>query len=119
MGAFQSDILNTITVAGLVVSIATPQSVPQWVQVRANLLVALVPKRNLSARCICKRAVMCETAGCSRLMRNICLQGQGLGLSEELKSAVDKFIVDNKVVLFMKGNRMFPQCGFSNTCVQV
>ena len=52
-------------------------------------------------------------------MHNICLQGQGLGLSEELKSAVDKFVVDNKIVLFMKGNRMFPQCGFSNTCVQV
>ena len=46
-------------------------------------------------------------------------QGQGLGLSPELHTAIDKFIQDNKVVLFMKGNRMFPQCGFSNTCVQV
>lgn len=45
--------------------------------------------------------------------------GQGVGLSPELKSAIDSFIADNKIVLFMKGNRMFPQCGFSNTCVQV
>ena len=45
--------------------------------------------------------------------------GQGLGLSPELHTAIDKFIQDNKIVLFMKGNRMFPQCGFSNTCVQV
>lgn len=44
---------------------------------------------------------------------------QGVGLSEELHAAIDKFIADNKIVLFMKGNRMFPQCGFSNTCVQI
>ena len=42
-----------------------------------------------------------------------------MGLSEELKLAIDKYVSDNKVVLFMKGNRQFPQCGFSNTCVQV
>ncbi len=47
------------------------------------------------------------------------IAGQGMGVSPELKSAIDKFIEDNKIVLFMKGNRMFPQCGFSNTCVQV
>ena len=41
-----------------------------------------------------------------------------MGLSEELKLAIDKYVSDNKVVLFMKGNRQFPQCGFSNTCVQ-
>ncbi|KAL0045331.1 hypothetical protein WJX82_003898 [Trebouxia sp. C0006] len=44
---------------------------------------------------------------------------QGMGVSPELKSAIDKFIADSKIVLFMKGNRMFPQCGFSNTCVQI
>ena len=42
-----------------------------------------------------------------------------MGLQPELKSAIDKFITSNKVVLFMKGNKQFPQCGFSNTCVQV
>ena len=42
----------------------------------------------------------------------------GMGLSEELKLAIDKYVSENKVVLFMKGNRQFPQCGFSNTCVQ-
>ena len=25
----------------------------------------------------------------------------------------------NKVMLFMKGSKMFPQCGFSNTAVQI
>nr|ABU48541.1 glutaredoxin-like protein 4 [Pteris vittata] len=41
------------------------------------------------------------------------------GLSPELKEAVDKFVTSNKVVLFMKGNKLFPQCGFSNTVVQI
>jgi monothiol glutaredoxin len=45
--------------------------------------------------------------------------GPGLGLSEELKLAIEKYVSENKVVLFMKGNRQFPQCGFSNTCVQI
>ncbi|KAK9814789.1 hypothetical protein WJX72_011531 [[Myrmecia] bisecta] len=43
----------------------------------------------------------------------------GIGLSPELKAALEKFIAENKVVLFMKGTRQFPQCGFSNTCVQI
>lgn len=45
--------------------------------------------------------------------------GGPLGLSEELRGAIDKFIAQHKVVLFMKGTKSFPQCGFSNTCVQI
>ncbi|EIE18986.1 glutaredoxin [Coccomyxa subellipsoidea C-169] len=41
------------------------------------------------------------------------------GLSPELKDALEKFINSHKVVLFMKGTKQFPQCGFSNTCVQI
>ena len=37
----------------------------------------------------------------------------------ELKAAADRLIAENKVVLFMKGTKYFPQCGFSNTCVQI
>jgi monothiol glutaredoxin len=40
-------------------------------------------------------------------------------LTPQLKEALDKYLSENKVVLFMKGNKMFPQCGFSNTCVQI
>jgi hypothetical protein len=43
----------------------------------------------------------------------------GSGLSPELKSALEKFIKENKIVLFIKGTKQFPQCGFSNTVVQV
>eukprot|EP00850_Spirogloea_muscicola_P021502 SM000251S08833 [mRNA] locus=s251:138298:139488:- [translate_table: standard] len=55
----------------------------------------------------------------------LCRASAGVGpgspgyLTPELKEALHKFVVDNKVVLFMKGNRQFPQCGFSNTCVQI
>ena len=33
----------------------------------------------------------------------------------ELKKAVDTFIAENKVVLFIKGTKDFPSCGFSQT----
>ena len=33
----------------------------------------------------------------------------------ELKKAIDAFIADHKVVLFIKGTKDFPSCGFSQT----
>ncbi|GBF95025.1 hypothetical protein Rsub_07526 [Raphidocelis subcapitata] len=41
------------------------------------------------------------------------------GMAPELKSAIDELISKNKVVVFMKGTKQFPQCGFSNTVVQI
>mmetsp|Transcript_14362 Transcript_14362/g.37287 ORF Transcript_14362/g.37287 Transcript_14362/m.37287 type:complete len:144 (+) Transcript_14362:40-471(+) len=32
---------------------------------------------------------------------------------------IEKMIADNKIMLFMKGNKLFPQCGFSNTAVMI
>ncbi|KAL3693719.1 hypothetical protein R1sor_007370 [Riccia sorocarpa] len=46
-------------------------------------------------------------------------RAQNAALTPEMKEALDAFIAANKVVLFMKGNKNFPQCGFSNTCVQI
>lgn len=43
----------------------------------------------------------------------------GQGLSPELRSAIDTFISENKIVLFMKGTREMPLCGFSNTVIQI
>ncbi|XVE90708.1 hypothetical protein DITRI_Ditri20bG0098800 [Diplodiscus trichospermus] len=40
-------------------------------------------------------------------------------LTPELKNTLDKVVTSNKVVLFMKGTKDFPQCGFSNTVVQI
>jgi len=40
-------------------------------------------------------------------------------LTPELKETLDTFVASNKVVLFMKGTKDFPQCGFSNNLVQI
>jgi monothiol glutaredoxin len=42
-----------------------------------------------------------------------------MGLSEPLKERIEQLIQSDKVVLFMKGTRRFPQCGFSNSVVQI
>jgi monothiol glutaredoxin len=40
-------------------------------------------------------------------------------MDEQLKSQLDQLIAQNRVTLFMKGTRHFPQCGFSATVVQI
>ncbi|GMH24437.1 hypothetical protein Nepgr_026280 [Nepenthes gracilis] len=40
-------------------------------------------------------------------------------MTPELKTTLDKVVTSQKVVLFMKGTKEFPQCGFSNTVVQI
>ncbi|ONK56050.1 uncharacterized protein A4U43_C10F3620 [Asparagus officinalis] len=40
-------------------------------------------------------------------------------LSPQLKSTLDTVVNSHKVLLFMKGTKDFPQCGFSNTVVQI
>ena len=37
----------------------------------------------------------------------------------KLKEMVDTWVKENDVVLFMKGNKKMPRCGFSNYVVQV
>jgi monothiol glutaredoxin len=32
---------------------------------------------------------------------------------------IDSMIKDNKIMVFMKGNKLMPQCGFSNQVVQI
>lgn len=39
-------------------------------------------------------------------------------LPEELKQKIEDLVSTNKVVLFMKGNREMPQCGFSDAVVK-
>ena len=36
-----------------------------------------------------------------------------------VNDVISKTIKDNNVVIYMKGTPVFPQCGFSATCVQV
>ncbi|WP_101296563.1 glutaredoxin family protein [Halegenticoccus soli] len=38
---------------------------------------------------------------------------------EEVRRRVDDAIENNDVVLFMKGNRLMPQCGYSNRALEL
>jgi monothiol glutaredoxin len=40
-------------------------------------------------------------------------------MSEDIRSRIEGLIKANKVMLFMKGTKQFPACGFSNTVVQI
>lgn len=39
-------------------------------------------------------------------------------MSDETKSQIESMIKDHRVFLFMKGNKLMPQCGFSGASVQ-
>lgn len=42
-----------------------------------------------------------------------------MNLDEETRTRIESLINSNEVVLFMKGNRQMPQCGFSSRVVQI
>ncbi|KAL9187326.1 hypothetical protein ACHAXT_001429 [Thalassiosira profunda] len=42
-----------------------------------------------------------------------------IGLSSATQDRIQSLVDDNPVLLFMKGSKLFPQCGFSNTACQI
>ena len=40
-------------------------------------------------------------------------------MSPELKEKIDGLVSANKILVFMKGTKLMPQCGFSNNVVQI
>ena len=40
-------------------------------------------------------------------------------MTPEVKSRIDELVNSNKVLVFMKGSKLMPQCGFSNNVVQI
>ncbi len=40
-------------------------------------------------------------------------------MSEDIRSRIEGLIKGSKVMLFMKGSKQFPACGFSNAVVQI
>lgn len=40
-------------------------------------------------------------------------------MTPELKERIDEIIKQDKIVVFMKGSKLMPQCGFSNNVVQI
>ncbi|GAX35350.1 MAG: Grx4 family monothiol glutaredoxin [Nodularia sp. (in: cyanobacteria)] len=40
-------------------------------------------------------------------------------MTPETKEKIDNLLQQNKIMVFMKGNKLMPQCGFSNNVVQI
>ncbi|MBE9116505.1 Grx4 family monothiol glutaredoxin [Lusitaniella coriacea LEGE 07157] len=40
-------------------------------------------------------------------------------MTPEVKERIETLINSNKIVVFMKGNKLMPQCGFSNNVVRI
>lgn len=40
-------------------------------------------------------------------------------MTPEVKAKIDRLVNENKVMVFMKGSKLMPQCGFSNNVVQI
>ncbi len=40
-------------------------------------------------------------------------------MTPELNSRIEELVKSNKVIVFMKGSKLMPQCGFSNNAVQI
>lgn len=40
-------------------------------------------------------------------------------MSDEVRTKIEELIKNNRVMLFMKGTKQFPACGFSNAVVQI
>jgi len=40
-------------------------------------------------------------------------------MSDDIRARIEGLIRGNKVILFMKGTKQFPACGFSNAVVQI
>jgi len=42
-----------------------------------------------------------------------------VALKETLRTQISELVASHRIVLFMKGNRQMPQCGFSGQVVQI
>ncbi|MEL6909585.1 MAG: Grx4 family monothiol glutaredoxin [Cyanobacteria bacterium J06629_2] len=40
-------------------------------------------------------------------------------MTPEVKAKIEQLVNENKIVVFMKGSKLMPQCGFSNNVVQI
>lgn len=40
-------------------------------------------------------------------------------MTPEIKERIDTLLKGNKILVFMKGTKLMPQCGFSNNVVQI
>ena len=78
---------------------------PHAVRMRALLAFALCASASLAFRPV----------GPRRSPRG----GARLAATMSAEARISEMVESNRIMLFMKGNKMFPQCGFSNTAVAI
>lgn len=79
-----------------------------------SILVLLIAASALLASSAFAPNPNSAVSGASRQTRSaLCMSSEAT--QERIQSLVD----ENPVILFMKGSKLFPQCGFSNTAVQI
>ncbi|MEW5299084.1 MAG: hypothetical protein WDW38_004981 [Sanguina aurantia] len=66
----------------------------------------------------CKSNTSSSRRACVQVQASASPQ-QGSGLAPELKASIDQLVAENTILVFMKGNRQAPQCGFSNSVCQI
>lgn len=82
------------------------------------------PTMPTTTRAMTMRATMRATRA-TRAVRARCATGRARDarvsaqMGPELRESIDAFVAEHRVVLFMKGTKDAPRCGFSNTCVQI
>lgn len=67
-----------------------------------------------------KSSILTHTSSSSLSKTILKMQGGGPGpLDDRVRDQLQTMVDANKVLLFMKGNKLFPQCGFSNTACRI
>ncbi|KAK1568567.1 hypothetical protein Q3G72_026077 [Acer saccharum] len=119
--AFQSSIAAPtrrpcppFTCKSLAAKAAPPSSVPVSVSVSVSPQL-LTSRSSYSPRAVAGYPISLVV----KSRRNVSFRCFASALTPELKSTLDKVVTSSKVVLFMKGTKDFPQCGFSHTVVQI
>ncbi|XP_002977407.2 monothiol glutaredoxin-S7, chloroplastic [Selaginella moellendorffii] len=109
MEAMAANFLAASSSSGLGATIASSRATASG----SNAVISISPRKSLRVPCIAspRRQFAAGRTGRALICR--------ASLTPELRESVEKFVKGHKVVLFMKGTKLFPQCGFSNTVVQI
>ncbi|KAL6638555.1 hypothetical protein ACP70R_023666 [Stipagrostis hirtigluma subsp. patula] len=87
----------------------------------ASLLPLTAPSRPRAPSVVAlpRAPVMVRRLSLRRPARARSVRCLAAALGPEMRATLDKVVASHKVVLFMKGTKDFPQCGFSHTVVQI
>ena len=79
-----------------------------------------LPAGAAASRCQGRAPAASRRGGRTRPLVMDAAQGPSeIDFSAAYRNRIDQLVTGNKVFLFMKGNKLFPQCGFSDTAVKI